>query len=57
MNAELLFDMLYLFTVLFGFVLLLCFGEGIFNLLYRYIPAFRGWYDKLDDGLPNWDEE
>lgn len=57
MNAELLFDVLYLFAVLFGFVLLLCLGEGIFNLLYRYIPAFRVWYDKLDEGLPNWDEE
>ena len=57
MNAELLFDMLYLFTVLCGFTLLLCLCEGIFNLLHRYIPAFRVWYDKLDEGLPNWDKE
>ena len=57
MNAELLFDMLYLFTVLCGFTLLLCLCEGIFNLLHRYIPAFRVWYDKLDEDLPNWDEE
>lgn len=57
MDAELLFDAIY--VVGFGgiFVLLLCMGEGIFNLLYRVLPGFRRRWDNYCESLPDWDNE
>ena len=57
MNAKLLFDVLYAVGFVGIFVLLLCMGEGIFNLLYRVSPGFRRWWDNYCEGLPDWDEE
>lgn len=57
MNAELLFDAIYAVGFVGIFVLLLCMGEGIFNLLYRVLPGFCRWWDNYCEGLPDWDEE
>ena len=57
MNAESLFGLLYIGAVVCGFVLLLGLVEGVFKLLYRFVPAFRCWYDKLDSDLPDCDTE
>ena len=57
MNAESLFGALYILVVSFVFVALLGLCEVIFNLLYRYCTAFRSWYDKQEEGLPDWDED
>ena len=57
MNAESVFGVFYIAIGLAGIIGLLLMGEGIFNLLYRFVPAFRCWYDKLDSDLPDWDME
>lgn len=56
MNAESLFGALYITIGLTGFCVLLVLGEVISNLLFR-IPAFRAWFDRINEGLPNWDED
>lgn len=57
MNAELLFDVLYAVGFVGIFVLLLCMGEVIFNLLYRVSHGSRRWWDNYRNGLPDWNEE
>lgn len=54
---DMVFGLLYIAGFCGGFVLLLVLTEGLFNLAYRFIPAFRRRMDRFFDSLPQWDEE
>lgn len=51
------FGLLYIAGFCGGFALLLVLAEGLFNLAYRFIPAFRRRMDRFFDSISQWDEE
>lgn len=57
MTEDMVFGIAYVAAVVGGFMLLLLLGEGLFNLMYRFIPAFRRRMDRFFESLPQWDED
>lgn len=57
MNAEFLFDTLRSVGFVGICILILCIGEGVFNLLYRISPVFHRWIDNYFEGFPDWGDE
>lgn len=57
MTDDMVFGIVYIAAVVGGFTLLLFLGEGLFNLMYRFIPVFRRRMDRFFESLPQWDEE
>lgn len=51
------FGLLYIAGFCGGFALLLVLTEGLFNLAYRFIPAFRRRMDRFFESLPQLDED
>lgn len=56
MTEYMVFGIAYVAAVVGGFMLLLLLGEGLFNLMYLFIPAFRRRMDRFFESLPQWDE-
>lgn len=56
MNSDTVFALLYISVFVGGFIMLLLVGDGLFNLAYRFIPAFRRRMDRFYKTLPQWDE-
>lgn len=57
MTEDMVFGIAYVAAVVGGFTLLLLLGDGLFNLMYRFIPAFRRRMDRFFESLPQWDED
>lgn len=57
MTEDMVFGIAYVAAVVGGFTLMLLLGEGLFNLMYRFIQAFRRRMDRFFESLPQWDED
>ena len=57
MNNDMVFEIVYLVAITGGFMLLLALCDWLFNLMYRFIPAFRRRMDRLFDSLPEYYDE
>ena len=57
MTEDMVFGIAYVTAVVSGFMLLLLLVEGLFNLMYRFIPAFRRRMDRFFESLQQWDED
>ena len=57
MTEDMVFGIAYVAAVVVGLALLLLLCEGLFNLMYRFIPAFRRRMDRFFESLQQWDED
>ena len=57
MTEDMVFGIAYVATVVGGFTLLLLLVEGLFNLMYRFIPAFRRRMDRFFESLQQCDDD
>lgn len=42
---DMAFELCYLFLFISGFSILLCLGNWVFDIAYKYVPRFRKWAD------------
>lgn len=57
MTEEMIFGGFYALTLIGILCLALVVMEGIYNLLYRFVPPFRRMMDRFYDSLPEWEDE
>lgn len=57
MTEDMVFGIAYVAAVVVGLALLLLLCDGLFNLMYRFIPAFRRRMDRFFESLQQWDED
>lgn len=56
MTEDIVFGIAYVNIVVGCFSLLFLLGEGLFNLMYRFIPVFRRRMDRFFESLSQWDD-
>ena len=57
MTEDMVFCIAYVAAVVVGLALLLLMCEGLFNLMYRFIPAFRRRMDRFFESLQQCDDD
>lgn len=57
MTEDMVFGIAYVAAVVGGFMLLLLMCEWLFNLMYRFIPAFRRRMDRFFESLQQWEDD
>ena len=40
-----------------GFCILLALGDLIMDVLYKFVPPYRRWFDEQLKNMPEWEEE